>query len=157
MWVDRSSHWQRLCSRLTRRNWLAHQRDWLLTCLCSRLTKLTWIQIESNRIWWHRLFWLDWFTSFLREKREVCDSLAINDHMFSLILLIEWINATEWAVDSLAIQQSCRWFYWFSDVVLSFDCVDHQIKQISLYSFRCSLSVLNEYWYSYHRINEFLV
>ncbi len=66
--------------------------------------------------------------SFLREKK-VCDSLAINNHMFSLILLIEWIDATEWAVDSLAIQQSCRWFYWFSDVVLSFDVVDYQVNK----------------------------
>jgi len=76
-----------------------------LTCLCSRLTKLIWIWIKLNQIWWHKLFWLNWFTSFLKERR-VCDSLAINDHMFSLILLIKWINAIEWAIDSLAIQQS---------------------------------------------------
>ena len=119
MWVDRSSHWQRLCSRLT---------------------KLIWIQIELNWIWWHKLFWLDWFTSFWERKswtayfhssasREWVDSQAIHEDSLSSILLIEWIDATEWAIDSLAIQQSCRWFYWLSDVVLSFEVVDHQINK----------------------------
>ncbi len=61
--------------------------------------------------------------AFEREKFD--DSLAINDHMFSLILLIKWIDATEWAIDFLAIQQSCRWFYWLSDVVLSFEVINY--------------------------------
>ncbi len=97
MWVDRSSHWQRLCSRLTRRNRLAHQRDRLLTCLCSRLTKLIWIRIELNWIWWHRLFWLDWFTSFLKEGESL------------------WFSSNQWSyvfVDSINRVNRC---YWMSD------------------------------------------
>ncbi len=65
--------------------------------------------------------------------------------MFLLILLIEWIDATEWAIDSLAIQQSCRWFYWFSDVVLSFNVVDHQVNKF-LYTRLIAEKSLRWFW-----------
>ncbi len=90
---------------------------------------LNWSWFESSWIEFDDTDYFDSTDSRAFWERKVCDSLAINNHMFPLILLIEWIDATEWAIDSLAIQQSCRWFYWFSDVVLSFDVVDHQVNK----------------------------
>ena len=121
--IDEECHWSRLTSQL------AHRRDWLLTYLCSRLTKLIWIRIELNWIWWHKLFWLDWFTSFLREK-----SLWFSSNQWSYVLVdsIDWVNRCYWMSDRFSSNSTIicsRWFYWFSDVVLSFDVINHQINK----------------------------
>ncbi len=85
-----------------------------------------------------------------------------------------WFSSNQWSyvfVDSIDRVNRC---YWMSDrfssnstvlplILLTlwccsvFRCRRSSGKQISLYLFRCSSSVLNEYWYSYRRINEFLV
>ncbi len=125
MWVDRSLHWQHLCSRLTRKNQLAHWRDRLLTCLCSRLTKLIWIRIESNRIWWHRLFWLDWFTSFLKERK----SLWFSSNQWSYVLVnsIDRVNQCYWMSDRFSSNSTV-----LSLILLIFWCCSvFQLRQSS--------------------------
>ncbi len=89
-----------------------------------------------NWIWWHRLFWLDWFTSFLRESWtayfhssaswEWIDSQAIHEDSLSSILLIEWINATKWAIDSLAIW----WSYVVTNVLDSISTSSNFIESV---------------------------
>jgi len=134
--IDEECHWSRLTSQL------AHRRDWLLTYLCSRLTKLIWIRIELNWIWWHKLFWLDWFTSFLREK-----SLWFSSNQWSYVLVdsIDWVNRCYWMSDRFSSNSTVLslilLILWCCSV---FRCHQSSDKQISLYSFRCSLSSLNE-------------
>ncbi len=154
MWVNRSLHWQRLCSRLT--SWLAHWRDQLSAYHWSRLTKLIWIQIELNWIWWHRLFWLNWFTSFLKEKESLW--FSSNQRSYVLVDSIDRVNRCYWMSDRFSSNSTV-----LSLILLILWCCSvfrsrwSSGKQISLDLFRCSSSVLNEYWYSYHKVNEFLV
>ncbi len=140
MWINRSSYWQRLWSRLTSQ--LAHRKDWFWSSyLCSRLTKLILIQIELNWIWWHRLFWLNWFTSFLRKRLNSLFSLVCymrmswfssNSRRFFIVDFINRVNQCYWMSGRFSSNSTIicfHWFYWSSDVVLSFDVVDHQVNK----------------------------
>ncbi len=135
MWVDKSSHWQHLCSKLT---------------------KLIWIWIELNWIWWHRLFWLDWFMSFFERRKSLW--FSSNQRSYVFVDSIDRMNRCYWMSDKFSSNSTVSSLilltFWYCSVFRSRRSSD---KQISLNSFRCSSSVLNEYWYSYHRINEFLV
>jgi len=94
-----------------------------------------------------------WFKCLIF-KEECCwlkrdfdfDSQAINEDSLSLILLIEWTDvywiSFRFSSNSMIIY-FC-WFYWFLDVVLSFEVIDHQIHKFLYTHFIVSWVNLNE-------------
>jgi len=150
--IDRAMSWSSLWRRMSLKQ--THYEN----VICSRLTKLIWnsnrtefddtdcfdstdsraFEAKRERDKLNSLFWLVCFTSL--------SWFSSNQRKFFIVDSINRVNcaylmsnksssdSNSLAVDSIEL----------SSVVQSFDCVDHQVKQISLYSFRCSSSSLNE-------------